>query len=116
MLAKAKRKIALSSLKNIQFLLIDGRTIQLPDNSVDKIILVTVYHEVGEEKIVLKEFSRILKGDGRLIIVEIIRKGIFPGAPVQDPQILKTEIEANEFEFQQMLPLKNYGIFLFVKR
>jgi len=116
MLKKAQNKAAKAGVKNIQFLQSDGKNLQVEDISVDKILLVTVYHEVGDNETVLKEFNRILKLDGKLIIVEVIKKGIFPGAPVQNPETLKTEIEAGNFQLQQMLPYKSYGVFFFTKK
>jgi ubiquinone/menaquinone biosynthesis C-methylase UbiE len=116
MLSKAQNKAAKAGTKNIQFLQSDGRKIQCPDGSVDKILLVTVYHEVGESETVLKEFLRILKPSGKIIIVEVVKKGIFPGAPVQNPETLKAEIEACNFKLQQMLPYKSYGILFFNKK
>ena len=116
MLKKAQHKAENAGVKNIQFLQSKGINIQLEDSSVDKVLLVTVYHEVGESESVLKEFNRILKPDGTLIIVEIIKKGIFPGAPVQNPETLKTEIEAGNFKLEQMLPKRSYGIFFFTKK
>jgi len=48
----------------------DGRNIKLPDNSVDLIFLVHVFHEIDDKLLALKEFLRILKPSGRLAIVE----------------------------------------------
>ncbi len=115
MLSKAQNKAAKAGTKNIQFLQSDGRKIQCPDGSVDKILLVTVYHEVGESETVLKEFWRILKPSGKLIIVEAVKKGIFTAAPVQNPETLKAEIEAANFKLEQMLPYRSYGVFFFSK-
>jgi hypothetical protein len=36
--------------------------------------------------------------------------------PVQNPETLKSEIEAGNFKFQQMLPYKVYGVFFFTKK
>jgi ubiquinone/menaquinone biosynthesis C-methylase UbiE len=113
MLQKAQSKAA--KAKNVQFLQSDGTKIDLPDGSVNKILLVTVYHEIGENDTVLKEFHRILKVDGKLIIVEIVKKGILPGAPVQKPDVLKAEIEGSGFNLQEMLRYKLFGIFFFTK-
>jgi len=115
MLKKAQRKAEKAGVKNIQFLQSNGTNIQLEDASADLILLVTVYHEVGESQAVLKEFNRILKPEGTLVIVEIIKKGIFPSAPVQNPQTLTAEIEAGNFKLKQMVPYKMCGIFFFSK-
>ena len=116
MLKKAQNKAEKAGVRNIQFLQSKGTNIQLEDNSVDLILLVTVYHEVGESEAVLKEFNRILKPEGKLIIVEVIKKGIFPSAPVQNPEALKAEIEAGNFKLKQMQPYKRYGVFFFTKK
>ena len=65
MLKKAQNKAEKAGVKNIQFLQSNGTNIQLEDSSVDMILLVTVYHEVGESEAVLKEFNRILKPEGK---------------------------------------------------
>ena len=116
MLKKAQNKAAKAGVKNIQFLQSNGTSIQLENGSVDLILLVTVYHEVGENEAVLKEFSRILKPYGKLVVVEVIKKGILPGAPVQNPEALKAEFEAGNFAVEQMLPYKSYGIFFSTKK
>jgi len=113
MLKKAQNKVAKAGIKNVEFLQSNGTSIQLADSSVDLALLVTVFHEVGETKVVLGEFHRILKPNGRLVIVEVVKKGILPGAPVQNPQVLTQEVEAESFKLQQMLPYKNYGVFFF---
>jgi len=115
MLKKAQHKAQKAGAKNIQFLQSDGKHIQVEDGSVDLIFLVTVYHEVGDNEAVLKEFGRLLKPFGKLVIVEVIKKGIFPDAPVQDSKILASEIEAVNFKLQEMLPYRTFGIFLFQK-
>ena len=116
MLKKAQHKAEKAGVKNIQFLQSNGTNIQLENSSVDLILLVTVYHEVGESQAVLAEFSRILKATGKLVIVEVIKKGILPGAPVQDPEALKAEFEAGNFAVEQMLHYKSYGIFFSAKK
>jgi ubiquinone/menaquinone biosynthesis C-methylase UbiE len=115
MLKKAQDKAVKAGVKNIEFLQSDGKNIKVNDGSVDLILLVTVYHEVGESQTVLVEFRRILKPAGKLVIVEVVKKGIFPGAPVQNPEALKAEVEVGSFKLRQMQPYKNYGVFFFTK-
>jgi ubiquinone/menaquinone biosynthesis C-methylase UbiE len=115
MLKKAQRKAENAGVKNIRFLQSDGKTIQLNDNQVDLILLVTVFHEVSDSETVLKEFGRILKPTGKLAIVEVIKKGLFAFAHKQNPENLKAEVEAVNFKLQEMKPYKAYGVFLFTK-
>jgi len=43
--------------------------------------------------------------------VEIAKKGIFPSAPIQNPEALKSEVEEGNFRLRQMQPYKSYGVF-----
>ncbi len=115
MLKKAKNAADKAETMNIQFVLTDGKNLQLKNDSSDIILLVTVYHEIGESEIILKEFKRILKVTGKLIIVEVVKKGIFPGAPVQNPATIKAEIESNSFILEKMVPYRSYKMFFFSK-
>ena len=101
MLKKAQRKAKKSKVKNIEFLQSDGKSLQLESSSVDIILLVTVYHEVGDNEVVLKEFGRVLKPSGKLVVVEVIIKGIFPSAPVQNPDTLKTKLKLSILNFKR---------------
>lgn len=47
-----------------QFLLFDGRHINLPDNSVDRIVCYHAFHHAANPDEVLKEFGRVLKPGG----------------------------------------------------
>jgi hypothetical protein len=47
--------------------------------------------------------------------VEVVKKGILPGAPVQNPETLKAEIEAGGFKLEQLLPYRGYGMLFFAK-
>jgi ubiquinone/menaquinone biosynthesis C-methylase UbiE len=116
MLKKAQDKATKARVKNIEFLQSNGTKIQLDANSVDLIFLVTVFHEIGDTQSVLAEFLRILKHSGTLVIVEVIKKGTFPGAPVQNPRALTEEVEAGNFNLKRMQQYKNYGIFFFIKK
>jgi ubiquinone/menaquinone biosynthesis C-methylase UbiE len=88
------------------------KIIDFESESVDVVFLVTVYHEIHNHEVVLHEFNRILKTEGRLIIVEVVEKSLFPGAPVQNPDTLVKEIERQKlFKLNQTLPIKKRRIF-----
>ena len=70
------------------------------------ILLVTAFHEVGETQKVLAKFHRILKLAGKLVIVEMIKRGFLVGPPVQDTEALKAEVKAGNFKLEQMRPYK----------
>jgi ubiquinone/menaquinone biosynthesis C-methylase UbiE len=116
MLKKAQHKIAKAHITNVEFLQNNGTTIQLPDAAADLILLIIAFHEISDTAATLKEFSRILKPNGKLAIVEVIKKGIFAFGPIQNPQTLQAKVEAGAFKFEQMQPYKSYGIFFFTKK
>ncbi|MDP8003114.1 MAG: methyltransferase domain-containing protein [Caldisphaera sp.] len=66
-------EIAKNSIKNIN--LINGffESIPLKDNSMDSVIAMFSFRDARNYEIALKEFSRILKSDGKLIILDLYR-------------------------------------------
>ena len=115
MLKKAQNKAKKKHVENIRFLQSNGKNLQVEDGSVDLVLLVTVFHEVGDTEAVLKEFERILKPFGRLAIVEVTKKSAFAFAPIQNTEKIRTKVEASNFKLQELNPYKAYSVFLFVK-
>jgi ubiquinone/menaquinone biosynthesis C-methylase UbiE len=116
MLKKVQGAAEKAGVTNIQFMESDGRKLQLGDGSADKVLLVRVYHEVHEQEAVLREFGRVLRPEGRLILVERVRKSLLPGPPAQDPDALKKEVEGSGlFRLQNTLPLGNISVLVFGK-
>jgi ubiquinone/menaquinone biosynthesis C-methylase UbiE len=116
MLKKVQANATKRNVKNMQYVQSDGKNIQIEDQAVNMVLLVTVYHEIHDHEIVLKEFNRILKREGKLAIVEVVKESRFPGAPIQNPTALKAEIEGSGFfRLEKTLPYKRYGILLFAK-
>jgi len=116
MLKKAKHKAEKAGVCNVEFLQSNGAAIELPDSSVDLIMLFTVFHEIGDSTTVLKEFSRILKPSGKVAIVEVIKKMYRLAAPLQNPDALQAKVESEgTFKLEKIEPYKSYGIFFFKK-
>jgi ubiquinone/menaquinone biosynthesis C-methylase UbiE len=116
MLKKVQTKATKTNVKNIQFVQSNGKNIQVEDHKVDLVLLITVYHEIHDHEAVLNEFNRILKGEGKLTIVEVVKESRFPGAPIQDSDALKAEIECSSFfKLEKILPYKRYGVLVFTK-
>jgi ubiquinone/menaquinone biosynthesis C-methylase UbiE len=117
MLRKVEDQARKANVKNIQFIQSNGKNIQLENQIIDLVLLVTVYHEVHDHKAVLKEFNRILKSEGKLAIVEVVKKARFLMAPVQDPDVLKEEIEGSGFfKLEKTVPYKRYAFLEFAKK
>jgi len=56
--------------KNLKTVLCDKDSIPVPENSVDKILMAFVLHEVDDARAYLKMLRQILKPGGTLFIVE----------------------------------------------
>ncbi|MBU5213971.1 class I SAM-dependent methyltransferase [Heyndrickxia oleronia] len=70
MLDLLKERALKEGIKNIQYVLSDLENIQLDDASVDKAFVAFVIHEITNMEKALSEFKRILKKDGKLMIIE----------------------------------------------
>lgn len=70
MLEKAKRKLKKPGRKNISLKLMDVENLKFRDNSFDYIITSSVFCSVPNPIEGLKEIKRVLKPNGKLIMVE----------------------------------------------
>ncbi len=71
MLEKAKNRIAKKRLTNVEYELCDGKTLDFPDETFDRVFMVTVIGEVENKEDYVKEIFRILKPGGILSISEL---------------------------------------------
>ena len=72
----------------------------LPDNFLDRIVWHTMYHDVADRAQALGEMHRILKPQGRWIIVDWDKRPMEKGPPLSvrvTPQEVETEVEAVGF-------------------
>jgi ubiquinone/menaquinone biosynthesis C-methylase UbiE len=69
-LDKARQKAASGKLTNVQVVLGTTDDPKLPDNALDAILLLDVYHHIDYPAKVLASLRRALKPDGHLVLVE----------------------------------------------
>lgn len=100
MLDKARTRSIKEGVQ-IELMQSDGTRIDLPDSNVDLIILVHVFHEIENQRKVLTEFLRILKPEGRVVIVEKTGGNSFLaerfGPPIVNSNEIMQEITAAGF-------------------
>ncbi len=70
MLEKGRQKLAKSGKKNITLIQMDVENLNFKDNSFDYVITSSVFCSVPDPIGGLKEIRRVLKPDGKLIMVE----------------------------------------------
>ena len=118
MLEVIKSKIELSKIKNITTILGSEKSIQLPKNSIDKILMVDVYHEFNFPKEMIRTIKNALKPNGELFLIEY--RGEDPRVPIKkihkmsEKQAVK-EMEAAGFTLRENisnLPWQHCMIFI----
>ncbi len=106
MLEKVARYAERSGV-TVQCLQSDGGDMSLPDSVFDLIFLSHVYHEVDDKQSFLKEMRRLLKLDGRIVIMERMKKGLLPiGPPVMNIRQITDELREAGFATMTTISVK----------
>ena len=118
MLSEIEKTKKSSKTKNIKTILGTEKSIHLPKNSVDKILMVDVYHEFSFPIEMMASIKKALKPDGELFLIEY--KGEDLKVPIKkihkmtQKQAIK-EMEAAGFKFNENienLPWQHCMIFM----
>jgi len=70
MLAELKNKKEKNKSKNIEIIKAEEKSIQLPENSVDKVLIVDVYHELSYPEEIIASVKKAMKANGKLYLIE----------------------------------------------
>ena len=70
MLAELKRKKEENGLKNITVTKGTDKSVNLPENSVNKVLMVDVYHEFDRPIEMIASVRKALRSDGKLFLIE----------------------------------------------
>jgi ubiquinone/menaquinone biosynthesis C-methylase UbiE len=117
MLAMLRQNVAQHGLSNVQIILGEPDDPKLPDNTIDLILMVDVYHEFANPAAMLQKFRRALRPDGRLVLVEY--RGEDAAVPIRPEhkmtvQQVRAELEPAGFKWQtslEFLPWQHLIIF-----
>ena len=119
-LDKARLKVQLSRLNNVQFVLGTDRDPKLPADTLEGALVLDVYHHFDYPEAMLEHIHDSLLSDGKLVVVEYFKR---PGAmPGNDPDLalrhirldqddLIKEVEANGFRLvskHDLVPKSQY--------
>ena len=115
MLDHLEKKIRMLNIKNIEPLLSKDNKIPLQDESVDLLLSVNTLHEFKDKENIINEMRRIIKHNGRAVIVDFTKENAEIGPPIA---IRVSEDQAiNLFEKQGLTVLKTHDLpnhYLFV--
>lgn len=106
-----------AGIENVEVVKGGNQTLNLPDNSLDLVLLVDVYHELEFPREMLEAIHKALKPDGRLLLLEY--KAEDPDVRIRELHKMSVaqvtrELGANGFELQRredFLPLQHFLLF-----
>jgi ubiquinone/menaquinone biosynthesis C-methylase UbiE len=106
MIAQLRKNIADRKLKNVDIILGTPTDPKLPNNAVDLVLMVDVYHEFSDPVAMMNHIRSSLKPDGRVVLVEFRKED--PTVPIQplhkmSVQDVRSELEPLGFKFQRSL-------------
>ena len=58
------------AVKNVEVVKGDDKTVNLPENSVDKVLMVDVYHEFNYPKEMIASIKKALRANGKIYLIE----------------------------------------------
>jgi ubiquinone/menaquinone biosynthesis C-methylase UbiE len=107
-LDKAKLKVQLSRLNNVQLVLGTDRDPKLPADSLEAVLVLDVYHHFDYPEAMLEHIHDSLLSDGKLVIVEYFKR---PGAmPGGDPNRAVEHIRLDQDDLIQEVEMNGYRL------
>jgi ubiquinone/menaquinone biosynthesis C-methylase UbiE len=106
MLALLKKNIEAAQLTNVVPILATEEDARLPEDAVDLVLMVDVYHELSRPFHVLRQVRKALRAKGRLVLVEY--RGEDPEVPIKEEHkmtlaAVRAEVETCGFSFVESL-------------
>jgi ubiquinone/menaquinone biosynthesis C-methylase UbiE len=106
MLMMLKKNIEERKLSNVEIVLGTATDPKLPDNAVDLVLMVDVYHEFSDPGSMMTAIRRALKSQGRVVLVEFRKED--PSVPIQplhkmSIQQVRSELEPMGFKFEKAM-------------
>ena len=116
MLRMLKKNIDDRKLRNVEIVLGTPSDPKLPENSLDLVLMVDVYHEFADPITMMGHIRKALKPDGRIVLVEFRKEDPdIPIQPLHKMSVLevRSELESMGFRFQKVLTFLPWQHILF---
>jgi predicted methyltransferase len=112
-----KEKQQALGLMNVEVVKGESKTLSLPENSLDLVFMVDVYHELEFPREMLQAIHKALKPDGKLLLLEY--KAEDPDVQIRELHKMtaaqvKKELSANGFRLhrqEDFLPIQHFLLF-----
>ena len=120
----ARKTVKRNNLENVQFVLGDETNPNLPENGVDRELMLEVYHHLNYPAKMLANLRKALRDDGKLCIADFYKRpGAMPGGDAMqhirlDEDGVIQEVEENGFRLaskSELIPNSQY-IAIFEKK
>jgi ubiquinone/menaquinone biosynthesis C-methylase UbiE len=108
MLDYLDQKVQKQKISNIETVLSHGNDIPLENESVDLLLTVNTLHEFRDKEKTAKEIQRVLKHNGKAVIVDFVKKETTRGPPVKIRVSQQQAIEL--FEKEGLKFLKSHSL------
>jgi len=105
MLSEIERRKKLKNINNINLILGGEQTTNLPKNSIDKVLMVDVYHEFSNPLEMLESIKSSLKKDGRIYLIEY--RGEDSSIPIKEIHKMTEKQAVKELNFAGFKLVKN---------
>lgn len=92
MIEVLEKRIVERQIENLKVRKVESDLLPMEDNICDIVILVTVLHHIDNKKTLVSEIKRMLRENGRLMIIEFHKNEISGGPPIE-MKISKEELE-----------------------
>jgi len=96
MLAEIKRQKQIKGVENINLIKGDEESVNLPENSIDKVLMVDVYHEFSFPLEMLLSIKSALKKNGKIYLIEYRAED--PKIPIKTIHKMTEKQAVKEFE------------------
>ncbi|MGB5499608.1 MAG: class I SAM-dependent methyltransferase [Maribacter sp.] len=70
MLTELRKKKASGNIENVKVIKGGEQAVNLPENSIDKVLMVDVYHEFAYPKGMIASIKKALRADGKIYLIE----------------------------------------------
>lgn len=87
-----KNRIVEKNIKNLKIKKVESNILPIGDKVCDLVIMVTVLHHIDDKEFMIDEIKRILKDNGKLMIIEFHKRETSMGPPVE-MRISEEELE-----------------------
>lgn len=107
MLAALREKQENGNIKNIALVKGSEKSVNLPENSVDKVLMVDVYHEFNYPTEMIASIKKALRSDGRIYVIEY--RGEDDSVPIKELHKMTEAQAVKEMKAAGMKLERNIG-------